>query len=94
MFYVYILKSKSTNKFYIGHTNNLKRRLEEHNTGKTSSIKAYIPWEIIYCEEFLTKAEAYNREKEIKSYKSGFKFKELLKRRDGRVVECGGLENR
>jgi len=55
MFYVYILKSKSANRFYIGHTNNLKRRLEEHNAGKTSSIKAYIPWEIIYCEEFLTK---------------------------------------
>ncbi len=79
MYYVYILKSKKVNRFYIGHTGNLKRRLEEHNFGKTRSTKAFVPWEIVYIEKFLTKTEAYNRETEIKSYKSGLKFKELLK---------------
>lgn len=79
MFYVYILKSKIVERFYIGHTNNLVRRLEEHNAGKTRSTKAFVPWEIVYTEKFLTKTEAYNREMEIKSYKSGLKFKELLK---------------
>ena len=79
MFYVNILRSKSVGRYYIGHSNNLKRRLEEHNSGKTRSTKAYVPWEIVYFEKYLTKPEAYNREIEIKSYKSGLKFKELLK---------------
>jgi len=34
MFYVYILKSEKDGKLYIGYTNDLKRRLEEHNSGK------------------------------------------------------------
>jgi putative endonuclease len=78
MCYVYIIKSKNFSRYYIGHTSDLKRRLTEHNTGKTRSTKAYVPWEVVYVERFLTKSEAVSREMEIKSCKSGFKFKELL----------------
>ncbi|MHB8854526.1 MAG: GIY-YIG nuclease family protein [Ignavibacteriaceae bacterium] len=79
MFTVYILKSIKNSRFYIGHTADPRKRLIEHNSGKTRSTKAYAPWEIVYTEDFGTKSKAYRREMEIKSYKSGFKFKELQK---------------
>ena len=79
MYYVYILYSERFDRFYIGHTNDLKRRLVEHNKGLTSSTKAYRPWKIVYTEKFSSRVAAYNREKEIKSYKSGYKFQELKK---------------
>jgi putative endonuclease len=78
MFYVYILKSLSSARYYVGHTDKLDRRINEHNSGKTRSTKAYIPWKLVYTEKYDTRAEASNREKEIKSYKSGYKF-QLLK---------------
>lgn len=77
MFYLYILQSIKNSRFYIGHTNELLNRLKEHNSGKTRSTKAYAPWKIVYTEVFETKSEAYRREIEIKSYKSGVKFKDL-----------------
>ncbi|MBV6422075.1 MAG: GIY-YIG nuclease family protein [Ignavibacteriota bacterium] len=92
MFYVYILKSLKVDRYYIGHTKDLERRLTEHNSCKTRSTKAYVPWKIVYCEKFLTKIEAYQREMEIKSYKSGIKFKELFNRRVGRVPAFCGVK--
>ena len=79
MYRVYILKSLKVSRYYIGHTNNLVKRLNEHNSGKTKSTKGYIPWKIVYTEEFETKSEAFRREREIKGYKSGIKFKQLLR---------------
>ena len=52
MFYAYILKSVNHNYFYKGHCENLELRLKEHNSGMTSSIKSYIPFKIVYTEEF------------------------------------------
>ena len=79
MYFVYILYSKSKNRYYVGHTNDLQRRLIEHNSGLTKSTKAHRPWKIVYTENLVSKSEAYKREKEIKSYKSGYKFQELKK---------------
>ena len=78
MYYVYILRSIKTARYYIGATKNLARRLAEHNNGKCRSTKAYRPWEIVYKEEFNSRFDAFNREKEIKKYKSGIKFKTLI----------------
>ena len=78
MWNVYILKSKKFNKYYIGHTADLSRRLQEHNLGKTRSIKRYIPFELIYSESYNTKSEAYKRERQIKKYKGGEAFKKLI----------------
>src|SRR3989338_5623196 len=50
MFYVYILKSLKDDKLYIGSTNDLKRRLSEHNKGLNRSTKARRPFEIRYYE--------------------------------------------
>jgi len=48
-------------------TNNIERRLKEHNGGKMKSTKAFIPWEIIYFEKFQNRIEARKREKYFKS---------------------------
>ncbi len=78
MWYVYILKSVSFNKYYIGYTADLDKRLLEHNSGKTKSIKAYLPYKLIYSEKFATKSDAYKRERQIKRYKGGSAFKKLI----------------
>ena len=78
MYKVYILKSQVKERYYIGQTENLDKRLKEHNSGKTMSTKGYSPWKVVYMEEFETRSEAVKREMEIKSYKSGIKFKNLL----------------
>ncbi len=67
MFYVYILKSQNVNKFYVGQTDNLDRRLEEHNLGYSSHTKKYVPWGIVYKEEYQTRKDAVEREKYFKS---------------------------
>ena len=72
MFYVYILQSEKDQKRYIGFTTNFERRLSEHNSGLVKSTKNRRPLKIIYLEEFESKDEAMNREKEIKAKKGKF----------------------
>jgi putative endonuclease len=64
---VYVLFSKSYKKFYTGNTIDLEKRLREHNSGKTKSIKAFRPWEVIYTEEYNSETEAIKRERYLKS---------------------------
>ena len=66
-FFVYILFSDTFEKFYVGMTNDLTRRLRQHNTNQVLSTKAYAPWSIVYNETFETRAEARQREKYLKS---------------------------
>ena len=67
MWFVYILKSESSNKSYVGFTDNLERRLKEHNLGRSDYTKRYKPWKIIYTENFEIYNEALKREKYLKS---------------------------
>jgi putative endonuclease len=85
-YYVYVLKSCSKSRFYTGHSSDYKKRLLEHNSGKVKSTKGYVPWKIIHLEEYESKSDAFKREMQIKSFKSGSAFKNLLEnsaRRDG-----------
>ena len=66
MFYVYILKSKKDNNLYYGSTNDLRRRLLEHNTGKVQSTKSRRPFELKYYEAYFNEADARNRESSLK----------------------------
>jgi len=66
MYYVYILKSKKDSKFYTGSTNDLKRRLMEHNAGLVFSTKSRIPLEVIYYEAYRVEKDAKRREKNLK----------------------------
>jgi len=53
MYFVYILKSKKTGSLYVGKTNNLVRRIKEHNNGDNPSTKRYLPWICVYFEGYL-----------------------------------------
>lgn len=66
MFYVYILKSKTDNQLYLGYTNDLRRRLEEHNSGKNKATKSRFPLDLIYYEAYRNKSDAKYREKMLK----------------------------
>ena len=66
MFYVYILKSKKDNNFYIGSTNDLKRRINEHNSGLVFSTKSRMPFELVYYEAYKSEGDARKREKSLK----------------------------
>lgn len=66
-FYVYILESEKSKVFYVGYTNNLQKRIEEHNNGENISTKNDIPWRIIYCEACLNEKDARRREKYLKT---------------------------
>jgi len=66
MFYVYVLKSKIAQKSYVGFTNDIDRRLEEHNSGKNQYTKKYRPWTVLYKEEYKTWQEAKKRETYLK----------------------------
>ena len=67
MFYVYAIKSLLKNYIYVGMTEDLERRLKEHNAGKTRSTKAYRPFKIIFSEIQPDSVEARKREKFLKS---------------------------
>ena len=66
-YFVYILKSLMAKKTYVGFSENVQKRLQEHNCGKSSFTKIYKPWELVYTEVFDNKNAAINREKYFKS---------------------------
>jgi len=78
MFYVYILQSRKDQKYYIGQTNNLAKRLTYYNCGKVSATKNIRPFQVVYSERYNTRSEAMCREKKIKLMKGGNNFKKLL----------------
>lgn len=65
-YFVYILESEIDGSLYIGQTKNLKQRLKKHNKGYNKSTKSKIPYRLCYFEELSTRADAMNREWEIK----------------------------
>ena len=67
MNYVYILRSQVDKELYIGCTNDLPRRFEEHNTGKIYSTNDRTPLELIYYEAFISKQDAFAREQWLKT---------------------------
>jgi putative endonuclease len=67
MYFAYILKSIGHEYFYKGHCQDLEKRIQQHNSGMTESIRPYIPFKLVYSEEFETEREAITREKYFKS---------------------------
>jgi len=66
MFYLYVLKSLKDGQSYIGSTNDLRKRLAEHNTGKVLSTKPRAPLELIYYEAYKSEKDARLREASLK----------------------------
>ena len=77
-YYLYILFNKNIPKTYTGYTNNLDRRLREHERGEVKSTKKFKPFELVHLEEFETRKEAKERELYFKSYAGRIKLKKIL----------------
>ena len=79
MWVVYVIQNSGTKELYFGFTSNLKRRLDQHNSGLNVSTRRNAgEWILIYAEAYRDKSDAYNREQRLKHHGSG--KNELLKR--------------
>ncbi len=67
MYYTYVLRSLRDGTFYFGSTQDLVKRLDEHNEGRVRYTKGHCPYELFYTEEFQSRSEALKREKYFKS---------------------------
>ena len=67
MFYTYAFYDKTRKIFYIGFTNDLKRRVKEHETGKTQTTSRMNDKLLVYYEACLSKKDAEKREKQLKT---------------------------
>jgi putative endonuclease len=80
MYYVYILASRRHGTLYIGVTNSLQKRLEEHRNGRGSSfVKAYGVFRLVHVESYQRADETITREKRLKRWKRDWKI-ELIER--------------
>jgi putative endonuclease len=87
MYNVYILWSLSRQTYYVGCTDNLERRLQEHNTGRSAFTRRGIPWSLRYFEQFETKERALHREREIKNRKSKKYIERLIEHKTSEPAE-------
>jgi len=79
MYFVYVLHSTKDNKFYIGYTENIEKRISEHMMGNVTATKHRQPLQLIYYEAYVDKRDAKGREKFLKGG-SGHRYlnKQLL----------------
>lgn len=80
MIYTYVLQSIKDNKWYTGSTKDLRKRFNDHNTGKGISTKSRKPFKLIYYEACLDEQDARAREKYLKSGMGKRYLKNRLKR--------------
>ena len=73
MYYVYLLQSAKYKHLYAGCTRKLRERIIMHNQGRSEYTKKYTPWKLIYFEGYLSKQDAYRREKALKTSAQGFR---------------------
>jgi putative endonuclease len=66
-YYVYVLQSEKDKNLYIGYTDDLKKRLIDHNKGKVPSTKDRTPLKLVYYEACLNQQDATRREKYLKT---------------------------
>lgn len=77
---VYLLLSQKDRKSYLGSTDNLEKRINEHNSGNCKSTKYRRPLELIYKEDFKTLNEARIRERYLKSRTGRKELKSIFKK--------------
>ena len=78
MYFTYILYSKTHNRYYVGHCEDITTRLQRHNAKQVPSTKKYAPWELAYTETFTSRSEANQRELYIKKQKSRKYIEQLI----------------
>ena len=84
MAYVYILANISRNKYYIGCTTNIHKRLQRHNSGYVQSTKRMLPIELAFKQHYQTMSEARIVERKLKSLKR----KDFIKK----IIESGEIK--
>ena len=67
LYYTYVLKSQKDENLYIGWTNDLKNRINQHNSGNVEATASRVPLKLIYYEACLSQECAIEREKQLKS---------------------------
>lgn len=77
--YVYVLRSLKDGQFYIGSTNDLKRRFQQHQRRENISTAKRLPLKLIYFEGHLSKDDALRREKYFKSTKGRTTLRQILR---------------
>jgi putative endonuclease len=82
MFFLYILYSKKVDRYYIGSTDNIEKRLESHLAGISRYTAIADDWVVAYSESFATRQEALRRELEVKKKKSRKYIEWLIKKGD------------
>lgn len=78
MFYTYILQSEIDKSFYVGHSSDIKKRLEYHNQGLSKYTSKKIPWKLVYFEIFKTKSDANQRELFLKRQRNHSFYERLI----------------
>ena len=81
VFFVYVLQSQSTHRFYIGHCDHLLERFHEHQAGYSKATRKRGPWWMPYFESYPTRALAMRRERELKAMKSHRRIQSLILRK-------------
>ena len=82
MYFVYAIYSDSRNYLYVGLSDNVERRLREHNSGKNRTTRPYRPFRLIHMESFNSRSEARAREIILKSGQGKEFLKSLIKNKD------------
>ncbi len=77
-YHVYIIKSLKDNSFYIGSTNDLERRLIEHNEGMSKYTSSKLPWKLVYSEQLPDVTSARSREYFLKKQKNRAFYQRLI----------------
>ena len=70
MYFVYVLHSEKSGRYYIGSSKDVEQRLAQHNSGMMRFSRHHRPWQLVYTEAHETLVEARRRESQIKSWKS------------------------
>ncbi len=81
--YVYILQSASSGRLYIGHTQDLDRRLAEHKAGRSAATRGRGPWDLLGAVRCASRAEAQQLEYRLKRWKNPDRVRAFLQRRSG-----------
>jgi putative endonuclease len=80
MFYVYTLQSTVNNKYYKGQTDNLERRLKEHNNKEEKSTAPFTPWILLWSTSLPTRSEALILERKLKNITSNSRTLQFIKK--------------
>lgn len=78
MYYLYILLNEAGTRTYTGVSNNVAKRLTEHNEGRVKSARPYRPYRVIHMDAFLTLSDARKKERFYKSTTGRRRLKDIL----------------